>query len=93
MAVAVIGGLIVSTVLSLLVVPSFYLVDGPDRREDRGRRGEAADERRTVRAFAVRPLTVSTGRRRPGPRPPTASDSIFPAFSESAAFALAIVSA
>ena len=63
MAVAVIGGLIVATVLSLLVVPAFYLVDGPDRGEDQGpaRTRSRSGRRITVRAFAVRPLTFSGG--------------------------------
>jgi len=40
MGVAVIGGLIVATVLSLLVVPSFYLVTDRIAARLRGRRGE-----------------------------------------------------
>jgi multidrug efflux pump subunit AcrB len=40
MAVAVIGGLIVATVLSLLVVPSFYLVADRIAERIKGRRGE-----------------------------------------------------
>ncbi|MBK9966185.1 MAG: efflux RND transporter permease subunit [Holophagales bacterium] len=44
MGVAVIGGLIVATVLSLLVVPSFYLVTDRIAERIRGRRGEAGGE-------------------------------------------------
>ena len=46
MGVAVIGGLIVATVLSLLVVPSFYLVTDRIAERIRGRRGEAGGEAR-----------------------------------------------
>ncbi len=44
MGVAVIGGLIVATVLSLLVVPSFYLVADRIRDRLRGRRGGPAED-------------------------------------------------
>jgi hydrophobe/amphiphile efflux-1 (HAE1) family protein len=44
MGVAVIGGLIVATVLSLLVVPSFYLVTDRIAEKLRGRRAKGAPE-------------------------------------------------
>ena len=44
MGVAVIGGLIVATVLSLLVVPAFYLVTDRIRERVKGRRGRAAED-------------------------------------------------
>jgi len=54
MAIAVIGGLIVSTALSLLVVPAFYLLAG------RGK--EALARRRTKRARGARPAAESPAR-------------------------------
>lgn len=44
MGVAVIGGLIVATVLSLLVVPAFYLVTDRIREHVKGRRSEEAPD-------------------------------------------------
>ena len=44
MGVAGIGGLIVATVLSLLVVPAFYLVTDRIRERVKGRRGEEAPD-------------------------------------------------